>query len=177
MLRSPLLVTVLAAFCSTLTLFGQGDGTLRVKAKPGRAGVFIDGKYLGPAANFASARTYTVPAGEHELKLVEPRYEEFTQKIKVEAGKLTQVSWIMQKAAVPVGPFGELRITGTDKFAGVFLNGKFVGHVDEFDNFAQRVQLAAGEYELKIVPPGGGSPHVEQIKIGANQQLWIKLGN
>jgi len=163
---------------TTLTLFGQ-DGTLRVKAKPGSTGVFVDGKYLGPAANFAATRTYPVPAGEHELKLVEPRYEDSTQKIKVEAGKLTQVSWTMQKSAVPAGPFGELRISGGDKFAGVFLNGKFTGHVDEFDNFAQRVQLAAGDYELKIVPAGSGvdgpTLHMEQIKIGANQQLWVKL--
>ena len=160
---------------ATLPLFAQADGTLRVKAKPGRAGVFIDGKYLGPAANFAATRTYAVAAGEHELKLVDPRYEDFTQKIKVTAGKLTEVSWTMQKIAVPTGPFGELRISGAEKFAGVFLNGKFAGHADEFDNFAQRVQLPAGEYELRIVPPSGGPEHSEQIKIGANQQLWVKL--
>ena len=158
------------------TLYAQ-DGTLRVKAKPGSTGVFVDGKYLGPAANFAATRTNTVAAGEHELKLTDPRYQDFTQKIKVEAGKLTQVSWTMQKSPVPQGPFGELRITGGEKFAGVFLNGKFAGHVDEFDNFSQRVQLAAGEYELRIVAPGnnGATVHTEQIKIGANQQLWIKL--
>ncbi|MBY0506368.1 MAG: PEGA domain-containing protein [Bryobacteraceae bacterium] len=157
------------------TLLGQ-EGTLRVKAKPGRAGVFVNGQYLGPAANFAVTRTYKVAAGEHELRLSDPRYEDFTQKIKVEAGKVTEVSWTMQKAAALAGPFGELRITGGDKFAGVFLNGKFAGHVDEFDNFAQRVRLAPGDYELKIVPAGGSSsPHVEQIKVGANQQVWIKL--
>jgi len=175
MIRSRFILTTFGLCVSTLALFAQGDGTLRVKAKPGRTGVFIDGKYLGPAANFASTRTYNVPAGEHELKLVEPRYEDFTQKIKVESGKLTEVSWTMQKAAVPTGPFGELRITGGDKFAGVFLNGKFAGHVDEFDNFAQRVQLPAGDYELRIVPAGGGSEHKEQIKVGANQQVWVKL--
>ncbi len=158
-----------------LPLFAQADGTLRVRAKPGRAGVFIDGKYLGPAANFAATRTYAVAAGEHELKLVDPRYEDFTQKINVTAGKLTEVSWTMQKIAIPTGPFGELRITGAEKFAGVFLNGKFAGHADEFDNFVQRVQLPPGEYELRIVPPSGGLEHSEQIKIGANQHLWVKL--
>ena len=161
------------------TLTGD-DGTLRVQAKPGSAGVFVDGKYLGPAANFWSTRTYSVPAGEHELKLEDPRYETFTQKIKVESGKRTEVSWTMQRSAAPQGPFGQLRISGGDKFAGVFLNGKFAGHVDEFDNFAQRVSLPAGEYELKIVPAGadGGDKtavHTEQIKMGANQQLWIQL--
>ena len=164
-----------AGSLSTLLLFAQGDGTLKVKAKPGRAGVFVDGKYLGPAANFGAARTYSVPAGEHEVRLIEPRYEDFTQKVKVEPGKRTEVSATLQKKAVPAGPFGELRITGAEKYAGVFLNGKFVGHADEFDNFAQRVQLPAGEYELKVVPPNGGADHVEKIMMGANQQVWVKV--
>jgi hypothetical protein len=175
MTRSRFVSITFAGSLSILALWGQGEGTLRVKAKPGRAGVFLDGKYLGPAANFASTRTYTVPAGDHELKLVDPRYEEFTQKIKIEPGKLTEVSWIMQKIPVPTGPFGELRITGAEKFAGVFLNGKFAGHADEFDNFAQRVQLPAGDYELRIVPPNGGAEHTEQIKVSPNQQIWVRL--
>ena len=175
MLRSRIFTIALAGSLAAVSVWAQGDGTLRVKAKPGRAGVFVDGKYLGPAANFGSVRTYTVAAGEHELKLVDPRYEEFAQKINITAGKRTDVSWTLQKLAVPAGPFGELRITGAEKYAGVFLNGKFAGHADEFDNFAQRVQLPAGDYELKIIPPGGGAEHLEQIKIGPNQQLWIKL--
>ena len=32
----------------------------------------MDGKYLGPAGNFKVAQTYELPAGEHELKLVDP---------------------------------------------------------------------------------------------------------
>jgi len=44
-------------------------GQLKVKADPGRAGVFVDGKYLGPAANFKRPRTYTLPVGTHEVLL------------------------------------------------------------------------------------------------------------
>jgi hypothetical protein len=53
--------------------------------------VFVDGKYLGPAANFRVARTYPVAAGEHDLKLVDPRYEELTTKVTITAGKKTTV--------------------------------------------------------------------------------------
>jgi hypothetical protein len=56
-----------------LSCLAQGTGSLCVKANTGRAGVFLDGKYLGPAANFRVARTYQVPAGSHELKLEDPR--------------------------------------------------------------------------------------------------------
>jgi len=36
-------------------------GRLKTEVNPGRAGVFIDGTYLGPAANFKIARTLPRP--------------------------------------------------------------------------------------------------------------------
>ena len=71
---------LLAAVAVPLLCQAEETGKLTVKANPGRAGVFVDGKYVGPAANFRIARTYAVPAGEHEIKLVDPRYEEVTTK-------------------------------------------------------------------------------------------------
>jgi hypothetical protein len=53
----------------------QNTGYLKTNVNPGRAGVFIDGKYVGPAGNFGVGRKYTVAAGDHEVKLSEPRYE------------------------------------------------------------------------------------------------------
>ena len=64
-------------FCGTLP---AQQGYLKAKVNPGRAGVFVDGKYLGPAANFKVARTYSVPAGEHEIRLLDPRYEDLVTK-------------------------------------------------------------------------------------------------
>lgn len=37
-----------------LLCLSQENGSLCVKANTGRAGVFVDGKYLGPAATFPS---------------------------------------------------------------------------------------------------------------------------
>ena len=61
----------------------QNTGQVKTSVSPGRAGVFIDGKYVGPAANFGIARKYAVAPGEHEVRLVEPRYEELATKIRV----------------------------------------------------------------------------------------------
>jgi len=45
--------------CSTLA--GKpGDAFLKTKVDPGRAGVFVDGKYMGPAANFKVGSGYWV---------------------------------------------------------------------------------------------------------------------
>src|ERR1035441_7741613 len=75
------------------TLAGKsGDANLKTKVDPGRAGVFVDGKYVGPAANFKVARKYAVAPGKHEVKLVDPRFEDFTTTVDVEAGKTVVVA-------------------------------------------------------------------------------------
>ena len=83
-----------------------GSGFLKVKANPGRAGVFVDGKYLGPAANFRMARKYAVAVGEHELVLREPRYQEYKTTVKIEAGRTTTVSQSLQPRTPAPPPSG-----------------------------------------------------------------------
>ncbi len=174
-MRNRILV-VAALVCLPLAAQQAGNGYLKVKAHPGRAGVFIDGKYLGPAANFGMARTYSLAAGEHELKLDEPRYESYTTKINVAAGKKTVVSQDLKALPVPKPPFGTLRVKSPDKYAAVYLNGKFMGHSDEFNNGSQGLLLPPGEYDLKVEPTGGGSGTQEKIKIEANQTTVVHAG-
>ena len=56
-------VAVIAALV-TVPAVGQNSGYLKTKVNPGRAGVFIDGKYVGPAANFGVGRKYAVAPSE-----------------------------------------------------------------------------------------------------------------
>jgi hypothetical protein len=122
-----LVLTLTTFFFTGSVLYGQGNtGQLKVKANPGRAGVFVDGKYLGPAANFAHARTYSVTAGEHELVLREPRYEDYKTNIKIDAGKTTTVSQGLQAHTLAKPSFGRLRVVGFEKFAPVYVNGMFM---------------------------------------------------
>jgi len=162
-----------AALSLPVLLNAQNAGSLSVKAHPGRAGVFVDGKYLGPAQNFGVARTYSVAAGDHELKLVDPRYEEMTRKISVPAGKKLKVSESLKALPEPKGPFGSIRTINPDKFAAVYVYDKYMGHVDEFSNSSQVLQLPVGEYRVKIVPASG--PPIEQtVKLEANKTVIVK---
>ncbi len=155
------------------------NGKLKTKVNPGRAGVFVDGKYLGPAANFRVARTYALPAGEHELLLAEPRYKDVATKIKIEPGKTTVVKQSMEPLPAPKPPFGRLRVVQgpSGKFGAVYLNGKYMGHIDEFSNFAQGLLITPGEYELRVASTAGGQDHVEKIVIKENQTTTIKAGS
>lgn len=162
-----------------LTLFATAavaaDGYLKAKVQPGRAGLFVDGKYIGPAKNFGSTRKYPLAEGEHEIKLVEPRYEDVTKRVTVSAGKVTVVREDMKALPLAKPPFGLLRTKGPEKFAAVYVNDKFFGHVDEFDNFAQGIQLSPGSYAVKIVPVSGGAPHEEKVTIEANKTTIVRV--
>ena len=164
---------LLLAAALPLVCQAQETGKLTVKANTGRAGVFVDGKYLGPAANFRMARTYAVAAGEHEVKLVDPRYEEFTTKVTIAAGKKTTIAQTLKELPLAKPPFGRLRTENPDKFAAVYVNDKYMGHVDEFSNFAQGLLLNPGDYAVKIVP-ASGAPITQNVKIETDKTVLVK---
>jgi hypothetical protein len=166
-------LTWLAAFGLACICRAQENGSLCVKANPGRAGVFVDGKYLGPAANFRVARTYPLAAGDHEVKLVDPRYEELTTKVTIQAGKKTTIHETLKELPPAKPPFGRLRTESTDKFAAVYVNDKYMGHADEFSNFAQGLLLNPGEYTVRIVP-SSGAPVTQTVKIEADKTVVVK---
>jgi len=167
--------TALLAVAALLPVLccGQSTGSLCVKANPGRAGVFVDGKYLGPAANFRIARTYQVAAGEHEVKLIDPRYEEVTTKVTIQQGKKTTISQTLKALPPPKPPFGRIRTESPDHFAAVYVNDKFMGHVDEFSNSAQGLLINPGEYTVRIVP-ATGQPVTQKVKVEADKTVLVK---
>jgi hypothetical protein len=167
------LVLVVAVIALPLLSQAQETGFLCVKANPGRAGVFVDGKYLGPAANFRIARTYSVAAGDHEVKLVDPRYEEVTTRVAIKTGKKTTISETLKALPLAKPPFGRLRTESADKFAAVYVNDKYMGHADEFSNAAQGLLLSPGDYTVKIVP-ASGAPVTQTIKIEADKTVVVK---
>jgi hypothetical protein len=155
------------------SLCAQQTGYLKTKVDPGRAGVFIDGKYVGPAGNFGVGRKYSLPLGEHKIKLVEPRYEDIETSVKVESGKTVEVKQSMKALPVPKGPFGVLHTWSADKFAAVYVNDHFVGHAGEFNNPWQGLKLPVGEYAVRIEPPTGQSVN-QKIKIEAEKSVMVK---
>lgn len=179
-IRVPILGACLVILLGGFFLSAQESGTgyLKLKVHPGSAGVFVDDKYVGPAASFGFARKYPVPAGEHEIILRDPPYQDFSTKVKIEAGKTTTLSQSLQAATLAPPPYGTLRIQGgSSKFDAVFVNGKFMGHVDEFSNFAQGLLLNPGEYTLKVVSPGGNQELEEKIKIEENKTTVVRVGS
>lgn len=149
-------------------------GRLKVKAEPGRAGVFVDGKYLGPAANFKRARTYTLPAGTHQVLLREPRYRDVTTTVTIDAGKTTEVKQKLEAVPLDSGPWGKLKTKAGAKYTAVYVDDRFMGHADEFDNFAQSLLLRPGDYQVKLVSADGARNHQEKVTITADKTTTVK---
>jgi len=162
-------------FVAASLAFGQQTGNLKVKTTTGRAGVFVDDKYVGPAANFGVARTYAVPAGEHTITLRDPRFEAATTHVTIVAGKTVKVKQELKPLPPPKGPFGRIRTEGGDKYWAVYVNDAYMGHVDEFDNAAQGLLLPPGQYKVKIVPPNGGSATEQTVDLKANETTIVRV--
>jgi hypothetical protein len=119
------------------------------------------------------ARKYAVAAGDHEVRLSEPRYEDIVTKVSIQPGKTAKLDQTMKALPKPKPPFGRLRTISSDKFAAVYVNGKFMGHADEFSNAEQGLLLNPGEYKVKVVPVAGGEGREETVKIEANQTVVV----
>jgi hypothetical protein len=162
----PVAFTVLLAVAAIgPAIAQQNTGTLKTEVSPGRAGVFIDGKYVGPARNFGVGRKYTVAAGDHEVRLSEPRYEDYVGKITIQAGETTKLEQALTALPPAKPPFGLLRTVVPDKFAAVYVDNKFMGHAGEFNNPVQGLKLNPGEYTVRIVPSGKDPAVEERAKI------------
>ena len=169
----PVAVWIALATGGSLLCQPSGSAYLKLKVDPGRTGVFVDGKYVGPAANFRVGRKYAVPPGEHKIKLAEPRYEDVETTVNLTAGKTTVVSQTMKPLPPAKGPFGRVRTIATDKFDAVYVNNHFMGHAGEFNNSVQGLMLPVGEYDVRI-ERSNGAPVQQHVKVEADKTVIVK---
>jgi PEGA domain len=175
-ISSALTLAALALAAAVTPALAQSPtGYLKTKVEPGRAGVFVDGKYVGPAANFGVGRKYALAPGDHEIRLSEPRYEEVVSKVTIEPGKTVKLSQTMKALPLAKPPFGTLRTMAPDKFSAVYVNGRFMGHAGEFNNPYQGLNLNPGDYKVKIVPVGATDGREEQVKIEADKTSIVRF--
>lgn len=134
------------------------SGYIRGRGKPTGAGLFVDGKYVGPAGRFSVPEKYAVAAGDHEIVLRDPRFEDFTTKLSVKPGKTTKFKYKLKPVEPPKPPFGRLRFGGGEAesfisvtagdISPVYINEKFYGFLDELNNRGGGLLLPPGTYKL-----------------------------
>lgn len=153
----------------------EKKGTLRTRIDPPIAGVFIDGKYQGTAATFASReRAIRLAPGDYTVTLRDPRYKDLVAKVKIEAERESVIRRRLSPGLPPLEPpYGELKTEGFGN-AAVYLDGRYSGNAMEFDGPGQALLLKPREYDLKIEPVSEGSPHQEKVTIREDQVTTVK---
>ncbi len=177
------LSTILFIFAGALLAADQ-SGYIKARGTPTGAGLFIDGKYVGPAGRFTVPEKYTLAPGDHEIALRDPRFADFSTKVTVQTGKTTKLHYKLQHVEPAKPPFGRLRFGGGEaesfiSVAGgdtgaVYINGKYYGFVDELNNAGGGLLLNPGTYEVRVDSPRFGST-VKQVTIEANKVVVIPL--
>ncbi|HUP05035.1 MAG TPA: PEGA domain-containing protein [Bryobacteraceae bacterium] len=173
MKRTLLFCLVPFALSTCALAASAADGYLKVNATPRSAGVYLDGAYLGPAARFGACMKYKLPAGKYEIRVTDPRYEDATASVTIEAGKTAHVDQPLKAKPAPTGPFGLLKIKAPNNTAAVLVNGEFVGHVDEFDNSVEGLLIPPGNYIVRIDLAGNNSVLEQVVTVAANQTTLV----
>jgi hypothetical protein len=131
------------------------DGKLKLKVTPPQGYLFVDGKAIKEGSH-----SYSLPAGNHTVVVVNYGYKIFSQSVSITAGKTTDLVVNLEAYGDKVpGPYGYLMIEFKPQGkAAVLLNGKkvdyFVGNVDEFNHdwdWHQELLLPPGQHQVTIM--------------------------
>jgi ribosomal protein L27 len=178
--RNVLLAALLAAaFCTTLFagrnwVLGEVkfQGATRVEKS---SGVWIDGQYVGYLKELKGSKKILLMPGAHEIVVRQAGYKDFSTTADVGAGRRTLVYVRMEPDPRVKYPrqTAQVKISIQPERAAVFVDGQFVGHVDEFNGPGQAVLLSPGRHRLKVTLPGYQDFDTE-VTLVANQRFEVK---
>jgi formylglycine-generating enzyme required for sulfatase activity len=137
---------------------------LVVESSPGGAEVYLDSQSVARTSAGGWGKISPLPPGRHQLRIVAPGFDDFTQTIELKSGETLNVNAVLTKAKEPPAI---LFVNSTPPGANVTLDGKSVGgtggagrlkipdlepgkHVirvtmDGYVNFEQAVELVSGK--------------------------------
>ena len=151
------------------------SGSVRLDGSPRDAAVYVDGYYTGIVDDFNGVfRHLTLTAGPHSIEIRKPgfetlavnvyvqprqtiRYRETMQPVQPDSSSAQTESGAVTAPAgsdVPLGPPGDLRLDVKPKDAQVYIDGYYVGIVDDFNGRYQRLNLAPGPHHVELGATG-----------------------
>jgi hypothetical protein len=80
--------------------------TLKLDVQPGRAAVFLDGKFIGHASEFGGAlHSMLISPGKHRIKVELPGYQTYETEVNLLANQKSEVKTeLMKGSIVQAGP-------------------------------------------------------------------------
>jgi hypothetical protein len=78
--------------------FESNAASARLQVKPGKAEVYVDGRYAGRVSDFDGVlQRLDVPAGEHELTFYLEGYRTLTERVRFRSGKALDIKYELQR--------------------------------------------------------------------------------
>lgn len=150
----------------------QFEGKSKVEKS---SGVWVDGQYVGYLKELKGDKKVLLLPGEHTISVRQNGYQDFTQSVLVHPGEKQVVQVVMSKAPTGLVPkvWSEIKFTVNPSRAAVFLDGRFVGHVAEFQGTWHSLLIAPGDHKIKIALPGFKTFETE-INPAPKQKVEIK---
>ena len=90
---------IVATMMATAAIAQMPDksGFVQTKVTPAEAGVFVDGKYMGPSSLFADkARAIRVAVGNHRVEIVDPYHVTIVADLQVVEGLYSEITKAMK---------------------------------------------------------------------------------
>src|SRR5579862_2269656 len=139
------------------------------------SGVWVDGQYVGYLKELKGSKKVLLLPGEHTISVRQNGYQDFTQTVVLRPGEKRVLQVAMTKAASGPMPaaWASVKIAVNPNRAAVFMDGRFVGHVGEFDGVGRSLLVAPGQHSIKIALPGFKTFET-QINPTANQKVEVK---
>ena len=138
-----LLATILAT--AAMAQMPDKFGFVQTKVTPATAGVFVDGKYMGPASLFADkAHAIRVPVGNHRVEIVDPYYVTLASDFQIADGQYNEINKEMKpNGKAPKNKVGAIVTEGFGE-AAIYLDKDYFGHA------GRELRVKPGKYMVKI---------------------------
>jgi hypothetical protein len=167
-------------FLSPAILHGQNQvlGELQLEGSTDaekKAGVWVDGQYLGYVQELKGSKKILLLPGEHEVTIRQGGYLDFSQKVVLQPAEKQVLHVTLQKDPRVHLPTvtAEVKLAITPERAAVFVDSVYVGHVDEFNGVGQALLVAPGKHHFKVSLPGYQTFESE-VTLTANQKFQLK---
>jgi hypothetical protein len=139
------------------------------------SGVWIDGQYVGYLKELKGSKKILLLPGKHRVEVRQSGYQDFTREVMLEPGQKEIVAVVMQRD--PSARYGnqtaQVKISGNPERAAVFVDHRFVGHIDQFNGPGQGMLLTPGKHHIKVSLPGYQSFETE-VTLLPHQKLKLK---
>lgn len=167
---------------ATFALAASNDvlGEVRLKAVSKvekTAGIWVDGQYLGYLKELKGSKKILLLPGQHQIVARLSGHRDFETDVDVVAGESSVVRVAMREKLgarrVDKKEMARVKLQVTPSRAAVFVDDRFIGHVDQYDGIGQSLGLPPGTYKIAIELPGY-EPFESELTLHKRQRYEIE---